>query len=208
MTLMEYFNTPETLLPQELIYGQMRVQDAPFVNHQRVVLQLAMALDAHTRRYREGEVFVAPIDVILDRQRALVVQPDILVVSPDRADIVHERIYGAPDLAIEVLSPHPRIGRVDERVQWFAEYGAREVWLYHQPERRLDSPRVRRWRCCGEGDLHRARPGSLRRLAVTRLAVGAVDRYVVIQVVRSSGFGVRSSGPESGVRSARLSPES
>jgi Uma2 family endonuclease len=138
MTLMEYFNTPETLLPQELIYGQMRVQDAPFVNHQRVVLQLAMALDAHTRRYREGEVFVAPIDVILDRQRALVVQPDILVVSPDRADIVHERIYGAPDLAIEVLSPHPRIGRVDERVQWFAEYGAREVWLYHQPERRLD----------------------------------------------------------------------
>ena len=96
-----------------------------------------MALDAHTRRHAEGEVFVAPIDVVLDRQRALVVQPDILVVSPDRADIIHERIYGAPDLAIEVLSPHPRIGRVDERVQWFAEYGVREVWLYHQPEQRL-----------------------------------------------------------------------
>ena len=138
MTLMEYFNTPETLLPQELIYGQVRVQDAPFVSHQRVVLKLAMALDVHTRRHLEGEVFVAPIDVVLDRPRALVVQPDILVVSPDRAEIVHERIYGAPDLAIEVLSPHPRIGRVDERVQWFAEYGVREIWLYHQPERRLD----------------------------------------------------------------------
>jgi Uma2 family endonuclease len=138
MTLMEYFNTPETLLPQELIDGRVRVQDAPFVSHQRVVLKLAMALDTHTRRHREGEVFVAPIDVVLDQRRALVVQPDILVVSPERASIVQERIYGAPDLAIEVLSPHPRIGRVDERIAWFAEYGVREIWLYHQPERRLD----------------------------------------------------------------------
>ena len=138
MTVMEYFNTPETLLPAELIYGEMRVSDAPFVSHQRIVLKLATILNAHTRQYGEGEVFVAPIDVVLDQERALVVQPDILVVSPQRAEIVRDRIYGAPDLAIEVLSPHPRIGRVDERVKWFAGYGVREVWLYRQPDRRLD----------------------------------------------------------------------
>jgi Uma2 family endonuclease len=30
---------------------------------------------------------------------------------------------------IEVLSPHPRIGREDERVAWFARAGVRECWL-------------------------------------------------------------------------------
>jgi Uma2 family endonuclease len=37
-----------------------------------------------------------------------------------------------------VLSPQPRIGELAERVRWFAQYGVREIWLYHQLARRLD----------------------------------------------------------------------
>ena len=138
MTLTEYFNTPETMWPQELIYGQVHVADAPFVSHQRVLLKMAMALIAHVERWSAGEVFIAPIDVILDRDRALVVQPDLLFVSSSRLSMVQERIYGAPDLVIEILSPDPRIGRIDERVSRFAEYGVREIWIYHQPDRKLE----------------------------------------------------------------------
>ncbi len=138
MTLQEYFNTPETVLPQELIDGVVCFADAPFVNHQRVLLKLAMAMIDHVQQWSAGEVFIAPIDVILDRDRALVVQPDLLFVSSDRLGMVHERIYGAPDLVVEILSPHPRIGRIDERIARFAEHGVREIWLYHQPERRME----------------------------------------------------------------------
>lgn len=137
MTLQEYFETPESVLPQELTLGAMRVADAPFVSHQRVVLRLALALQAHTEAHG-GEVFVSPIDVILDRDRALVLQPDLLFVSPQRAHIVGDRIDGAPDLVVEVLSPRPRIGDLSERVRWFSAYGVREIWLYHQTRRRLD----------------------------------------------------------------------
>ena len=137
MTIAEYFATPESLIPQELIFGVMRVADAPFVNHQRLVLRLATALQAHAEQTGAGEVFVAPIDVVLDRGRALVLQPDLLFVSAARRDIVRERIYGAPDLVIEVLSPRPRIGDLDERVNWFATYGVGEIWLYDQHEARL-----------------------------------------------------------------------
>jgi Uma2 family endonuclease len=137
MTIAEYFATPETLIPQELIFGVMRVADAPFVNHQRLVLRLATALQAHAEQAYAGEVFVAPIDVVLDHERALVLQPDLLFVSAARRDIVRERIYGAPDLVIEVLSPRPRIGDLDERVNWFAQYGVREIWLYDQHDARL-----------------------------------------------------------------------
>ena len=138
MTLQEYFMTPETVIPQELIFGAVRVADAPFVSHQRVVLNLTIALYTHAKAEGAGEVLLAPIDVILDQDRGLVLQPDIVFISTARMDIVRDRIYGAPDLVVEVLSPHPRIGRLDERVRWFAAYGVPEIWLYHQPGRRLD----------------------------------------------------------------------
>ncbi|HUF47771.1 MAG TPA: Uma2 family endonuclease [Vicinamibacterales bacterium] len=137
MTLAEYFDTPETLVPQELIYGALRVADAPFVHHQRAVLSLALALERHVSGERLGEVLVAPVDVVLDAERALVLQPDLLFVSRARSDIVRDRVYGAPDLVIEVLSPRPRIGALNERVEWFARYGVREIWLYDQAKRRM-----------------------------------------------------------------------
>ena len=68
----------------------------------------------------------------------LILQPDLLFISNARRHILTDRIRAAPDMVLEVLSPHPRIGRLDERIAWFAEYGVRECWLLHQAERRLE----------------------------------------------------------------------
>jgi len=129
MTTAEYLNTPETVLPCELAYGVLRVADAPSIPHQRMVGELFLALTAFVRQRRLGEVLLAPTDVVLDVDRALVVQPDLVFVSSERSHIAADRVYGAPDLAIEILSPHARVGRVDEQVGWFAQYGVRECWL-------------------------------------------------------------------------------
>jgi Uma2 family endonuclease len=137
MTVDEYLATPETVLPRELIFGTLRVAEAPLVNHQRTVFALARALHAHVDEHGAGEVIISPVDVVLDRVGGLVLQPDLLVVSSDRSAIVGDRIEGAPDLVIEVLSPTPRIGRLDERVAWFAQHGVREMWLYDQGPRLL-----------------------------------------------------------------------
>ena len=53
----------------------------------------------------------------------------------EREWIVKDRVRGAPDLVVEVLSPNLRIGRVEEHIEWFAEYGVRECWLVHQDHR-------------------------------------------------------------------------
>jgi Uma2 family endonuclease len=135
MTLAEYQTTPKTVLPQELIRRVMRVADAPSVNHQRVVFRIARALQDHADANTAGEVLIAPVDVVLDAD--LVVQPDLAFVTRERAGIVEERIYGPPDLVLEVLSPDARIGSLEERLEWFVDYGVREIWLYHQPRRRL-----------------------------------------------------------------------
>jgi Uma2 family endonuclease len=129
MTTEEYLRTPETVLPQELVYGALRVADAPLPRHQRAVASLFRALDVHVSERHLGEVWLSPIDVILDAERHLVVQPDLLFISNARSQILLDRIRGAPDLVVEVLSPGPRIGHVRERIAWFAEYGVAECWL-------------------------------------------------------------------------------
>jgi Uma2 family endonuclease len=135
MTTAEYLASPETVRPQELAYGVLRVADAPLVPHQFAVGRLFLALFQHLEARRSGEVWLSPIDVILDAERALVVQPDLLVVSDVRRAIVQDRIRGAPDLMIEVLSPDPRVGMIAERLKWFATYGVRECWLVHLLDR-------------------------------------------------------------------------
>ena len=137
MRSQDYFRTPLRVLPAELIYGAMRLADSPLPRHQAAVAQLFRALDAHVRERKLGDMWLAPLDVILDYEKALIVQPDLFFVSNFRKDIIGERVRGAPDLVIEVLSPNPRIGSVDERVRWFAEYLVRECWLLHQDRREL-----------------------------------------------------------------------
>ena len=72
---------------------------------------------------------VAPVDVILDRERALIVQPDVLFISEERLSIVRDQVWGAPDLVVEVLSN--RTARRDrrEKLDWYRQYGVRECWL-------------------------------------------------------------------------------
>jgi Uma2 family endonuclease len=134
----QYLRTPETLLPQELVYGYVRDAAAPTPAHQRVVGALHIRLWQHLRETGAGEVWLSPVDVVLDAERDLVVQPDLSVVLAEHSDRVTDRIWGPPDLAVEVMSPRPRIGTVEERLDWFAAYGVRECWLVHLPGSQIE----------------------------------------------------------------------
>lgn len=132
MTLNEYFQTPETVLPQELIHGVVRVAESPSPVHQHIVGNMFLMMHSHLTRYGLGKAWLAPLDVILDADAPLVVQPDLFVILNRSAAVVEDRVYGPPDLVIEVLSPRPRIGELAERLEWFRHYGVRECWLVHQ----------------------------------------------------------------------------
>lgn len=156
MTTAEYLATPETVVPHELAFGVMRVADSPLVPHQRLLGRLHLVMAPLAEAQRLGEVLIAPMDVILDAERALVVQPDLMFVSRARAGIVTDKIFGPPDLVVEILSPHPRIGRLEERLGWFARYGVRECWLADLARRQysvlvLGASGVVERRLCGQG---------------------------------------------------------
>ena len=146
LTTQDYLRTPESLLPTEVIYGALRVAEAPAVRHQQAVGAFYLALAPHVRARRLGRVLLSPVDIIFDWDRALILQPDLVVISNPRWKVRREKIVGAPDIALEILSPHPRIGKLQERIAWFAEYGVREIWLLHQFEERFEILRAEQGR--------------------------------------------------------------
>lgn len=138
MTLAKYLAGPETMRPQELAYGILREPPAPSFDHQVVVGRVFLRLELHARRYKLGRVVVSPADVVLDRDKHLVVQPDVTFVAADRLNICEDRIWGAPDLVVEVLSfGNARRDRT-VKVGWYRKYGVRECWLVDTIARLVD----------------------------------------------------------------------
>ena len=130
MTSDEYlYSTVETNRTRELAYGVVREPPAPFFSHQRVVLHLAALLVDHVGRKNLGEVAIAPLDVVLDRARNLIVQPDVLFIARERLSIIDKQVWGAPDLVVEVLSAGTEDHDRGEKLSWYRQYGVRESWL-------------------------------------------------------------------------------
>jgi Uma2 family endonuclease len=128
-TTKQFLQLPETVRRMELTRNVVREPPAPFYNHQRVIVRLTVLLDAHVTSHDIGVFCASPLDVILDEANGVVLQPDALVITHARAHIIHERIHGAPDLVIEVLSRYSRAYDTTDKRRWYREYGVREYWL-------------------------------------------------------------------------------
>src|SRR6188474_2657910 len=139
LTTAEYLQTAESL----------RVQELPHFRHQNLLLELAVLMRVFVGQHKLGVVCIAPQDVILDPARALILQPDLMFISKQRQEIISDHIWGAPDLVVEVMSPHPRIGKLDERIRHFAQYGVKECWLVHQLSREIEVLRLQEF---GDGN--------------------------------------------------------
>jgi len=129
LTVNDYLAGEESQGRQGLIWGAMLHEPAPTYAHQAIVTRAVVLLDEHTREHRLGRVCVSPLDVVLDELRALVVQPDVVFISNERAAILRNQVWGAPDLVVEVESPGTRRRDRTVKLGWYQQYGVREYWL-------------------------------------------------------------------------------
>ncbi len=112
----------------ELIDGELIEMPSPTVPHQRVDALLGAKLVIFVIEGGLGEVFHAPIDVVLSD--TVVVQPDLVFVSNERAQIItHNNIQGTPDLVIEIRSPSTAEYDWTTKYKLYESYGVREYWL-------------------------------------------------------------------------------
>ena len=127
LTVADYLDTPEGVRCQ-LLDGELILAAAPSNKHQTILLTLAASLRSFVRSSDWGKVWIAPFDVVLSDHD--VVQPDLLFVSHARdAIITAANIQGAPDLAVEVLSPGTEGYDRGYKQELYARHGVREYWL-------------------------------------------------------------------------------
>lgn len=134
MTYEDFRRLPEGPPYYELIGGELFLSPAPTTRHQRIVRELSTALHSFARVHGLGEVFFAPVDVVLSDED--IVEPDILFVAKNRLDIVQEDgVHGAPDFIVEVLSPSDPSRDRERKRDLYQARGVREYWIV-DPQRR------------------------------------------------------------------------
>ncbi|MCG8353843.1 MAG: Uma2 family endonuclease [Chloroflexales bacterium] len=98
----------------EIINGVLYMTTAPHSFHQWIIRRLERFIGIPAEDAGLAYSFSAPIGVIMPGCDP--VQPDYVVVLQQRSDLFRAgRIYGVPDLIIEVLSPGTRT--YDERIK-------------------------------------------------------------------------------------------
>ena len=127
---------PETNLPTELWDGELVMSPSPSYFHQEIVVRFHDLLRAWVGKHGLGKTGVAPLDMVLTSHR--VVQPDVFFVSTARLAILTDRLRGAPDLVVEVLSPGTRRrDRLDKR-DLYEQHGVKEYWLIDPEAQTVD----------------------------------------------------------------------
>jgi Uma2 family endonuclease len=157
LTYDDFLLFPEDGKRHELIDGEHYVTPAPNTRHQRISLNLVLAIGGWLEQQPIGQLFHAPFDIVLSAFD--VVESDVIYLSNQRAAeiLTPQHLRGAPELLVEIGSRGTR--KRDETIKrrLYERVGVTEYWFV-DPE--VDVVRVYR----REGDRF-ARPEEFSREA-------------------------------------------
>jgi Uma2 family endonuclease len=130
LTIADLDAMPDDGQRYEIIEGELFVSCAPGLTHQNVSVNLTIDLGNFLSANPIGKIWTTP-GVIFSELSGVI--PDLVFISKDRiAEIAPgERIMGAPDLVIEIVSPgaeNERRDRIAKR-QLYGKHGVKEYWL-------------------------------------------------------------------------------
>lgn len=138
-TYAEFARLPsEGGMRREVIGGRLVVTPAPGRRHQRILTDLVTSLNAFVRAHDLGEVFAAPLDVLLAEGEYL--EPDIVFVSEARSDLLTDRgVEGPPDLVVEITSPATASRDRGIKLETYRAHGVSECWIVDPEEGTIDT---------------------------------------------------------------------
>lgn len=136
----DYAAIPDDGKRYEVLDGRPRLMPSTDPFHQRVSRRLQRQLEDYFEARSLGEVFNAPIDVILSNHDIL--QPDLVVVA--RPEQVSNRgIEGAPLLVVEILSPSSFGTDKGIKAARYTALGVLHYWIVDPDAQRIECFRSR-----------------------------------------------------------------
>ncbi|HEX6648621.1 MAG TPA: Uma2 family endonuclease [Pyrinomonadaceae bacterium] len=132
MTAEELMELPDDGFRYELINGELQKMPPPGLPHGRIALRLCVYLGQFVLDHGLGEAFATDTGFKLTSNPDTVLAPDLAFVTNERfAELSKTEGYGAgaPDLAVEVLSPSDRPGKVNKKISRWFSFGTKQVWI-------------------------------------------------------------------------------
>jgi Uma2 family endonuclease len=129
---------------REIIEGELFVTPSPNLDHQRISRRLELAVANYLEAHPIGEIFDAPMDVILSDFDVL--EPDLLIVLNEHREILKTWVEGTPDLVVEILSPSTSQRDRGLKLKAYARHGVTEYWIVDPEQRAIEVYRLGRER--------------------------------------------------------------
>ena len=127
---------PETKQRYEIVDGVMLMPPAPTWDHQWIAQEIFARLRDFVNERGAGVVFMAPVDLLIQREPLRTRQPDVLYLNAERTGIRgRAQLRGIqfleipPDLVVEVLSPSNTRRDIEDKLGDYRNIGVRECWL-------------------------------------------------------------------------------
>jgi len=123
--------------PCELIDGRIVPMSPAGVEHGLIESNLASELRVFVRQYRLGWVMSGGVGIYTGHNPDRVRGADVVFISKKRATDQPGKgfLETAPDLVVEVMSPHDRWQEVHQKIEEYFAIGVRWVWVV-EPENR------------------------------------------------------------------------
>ena len=140
VTAEELLHMPDDGLRYELVRGELRKMVPAGNVHGRVAMNLGTSLNNHVKARDLGTVYAAETGFRLAGDPDTVRAPDVAFVSRERIEAVGEvEGYwpGAPDLAVEVISPGDSHVEVEEKIFDWLEAGTKMVLTVNPRKRSI-----------------------------------------------------------------------
>lgn len=122
----------------EVVGGELVMSPKNNLQHERICQRLNFALEVFNRAHRLGAVFGSSLGFWMGNRNCRA--PDVAFVAKARLIKLGYKpdtksfFTGAPDLAVEVLSPSNTRLEMDERLTDFFTNGAQIAWIVHPDE--------------------------------------------------------------------------
>jgi Uma2 family endonuclease len=125
----------------ELVEGVLIKMSPAGFEHGDIAVNVAAMLWQHVKTHKLGKVLAAETGFKVATDPDTVLAPDAAFIRQeafDRVGMTKSFWPGAPDLAVEVMSPDDTVRKTDEKAKSWLSHGARMVWVVN-PRRRTVS---------------------------------------------------------------------